>query len=77
MDIFDILAILIVMEFPLVVMIMGFLMILKPETLWKLKHRFSVKGGEPTEFYFTSSRILGVVCIIFAVFFAIVLMRAF
>lgn len=50
---------------------LGVLMFLKPEVLWKLEHLFSVKGGEPTDFYLSMMRIGGVVFALIAVFIAI------
>ena len=50
---------------------LGMLMFLKPEVLWKLEHLFSVKGGEPTDFYLSMMRIGGVVFALIAVFIAI------
>jgi len=50
---------------------LGVLMFLKPEVLWKLEHLFSVKGGEPTDFYLSMMRIGGVVFAVIAVVLAI------
>lgn len=58
----------------LALFILGVLMFLRPEWLWKLEHLFSVKGGEPTDFYLAMMRIGGVVfavIAVIAVFFAI------
>ena len=52
-------------------LVLGILMFLKPEWLWKLEHLFSVKGGEPTDFYLSMMRVGGVVFAVIAVFFAI------
>ena len=51
--------------------VLGILMFIKPEWLWKLEHLFSVKGGEPTDFYLSMTRLGGVVFAVIAVFFAI------
>ena len=51
--------------------VLGILMFIKPEWLWKLEHLFSVKGGEPTDFYLSMMRIGGVVFAVIAVLFAI------
>ena len=51
--------------------ILGILMFIKPEWLWKLEHLFSVKGGEPTDFYLSMMRIGGVVFAVIAVLFSI------
>lgn len=50
---------------------LGVLMFLKPDVLWKLEHLFSVKGGEPTDFYLAGMRISGVIFTLIAVFIAI------
>lgn len=50
---------------------LGVLMFWKPELLWKMEHLFSVKGGEPTDFYLSMMRIGGVVFAAIAVFLAI------
>ena len=50
---------------------LSLLMIFKPEMLWELQHMFSVKGGEPTDFYLASTRIGGVVFLLIAVFAAV------
>ena len=51
--------------------VLGVLMFWKPELLWKIEHLFSVKGGEPTDFYLSMMRIGGVVFALIAVFIAI------
>ena len=51
--------------------VLGVLMFWKPEILWKIEHLFSVKGGEPTDFYLSMMRIGGVVFAVIAVFLAI------
>ena len=51
--------------------VLGILMFIKPEWLWKLEHLFSVKGGEPTDFYLSMTCLGGVVFAVIAVFFAI------
>ena len=50
---------------------LGVLMFLKPEVLWKLEHLFSVKGGEPTDFYLSMMRIGGAVFAVIAVIMAV------
>ena len=51
--------------------VLGILMFIKPEWMWKLEHLFSVKGGEPTDFYLSMMRLGGVVFAVIAVLFAI------
>ena len=51
--------------------VLGVLMFLKPELLWKLEHLFSVKGGEPTDFYLAMMRLGGIVFAVIAVIFAV------
>jgi len=51
--------------------VLGVLMFWKPELLWKIEHLFSVKGGEPTDFYLSMMRIGGVVFAVIAVIMAV------
>ena len=51
--------------------VLGVLMFIKPQWLWKLEHLFSVKDGEPTDFYLSMMRIGGVVFAVIAVILAI------
>ena len=51
--------------------VLGVLMFWKPELLWKIAHMFSVKGGEPTDFYLSMMRIGGVVFAVIAVILGI------
>ena len=48
-------------------LLLGVLMFLKPELLWKLEHILWVKGGEPTDFYLSMMRLGGIVFVIAAV----------
>ena len=47
--------------------VLGVLMFWKPELLWKIEHLFSVKGGEPTDFYLSMMRVGGVIFAVIAV----------
>ena len=53
---------------------LGVLMFWKPELLWRIEHLFSVKGGEPTDFYLSMMRIGGVIFVVIAVILAISLL---
>ena len=55
----------------LLLFLLGVLMFLKPELLWRIEHLFSVTGGEPTDFYLTLMRLGGLLFAIVAVIFAI------
>lgn len=44
----------------IILLIVGTMMIVKPEVLWKIEHIFTVKNGEPTELYMAFTRIVGV-----------------
>ena len=48
-------------------LVLGLFMLLKPELLWKIEHFFSVKGGEPTDFYLAMMRVGGVFFTLIAV----------
>lgn len=43
-----------------VLLLLGFAMLLKPEILWKIEHIFTVKNGEPTDLYLTLMRLGGI-----------------
>lgn len=51
--------------------VLGVLMFWKPELLWKIEHLFSVKGGEPTDFYLSMMRVGGVIFAMITVILAI------
>ena len=43
-----------------VLLVLGFSMLFKPEVLWKIENIFSVKNGEPTDLYLALMRIGGI-----------------
>ena len=43
-----------------VLLLLGFAMLLKPEILWKIEHIFTAKNGEPTDLYLTLMRLGGI-----------------
>ena len=43
-----------------VLLVLGFSMLFKPEVLWKIENIFSVKNGEPTDLYLTLMRLGGI-----------------
>ena len=51
----------------LFLLILGILMLFKPELLWKIEHMFTVKNGEPTELYLACMRVGGVFFLIASV----------
>ena len=51
----------------LFLLILGILMLFKPELLWKTEHMFTVKNGEPTELYLDFMRVGGVFFLIASV----------
>ncbi len=54
------------------ILLSGLLMLTRPDIIWKLEHFFSVKDGEPTEWYITIVRIIGLGFIFISAFLAIV-----
>ena len=44
----------------------GIVSVFNPLLLWKLTHRFSTKGGEPTSLYLVFARLRGMVFLAFA-----------
>ena len=57
----------------LVLAVLGFMGLFKPELMWKLEHFMSVKDGEPTEFYLVVSRIIGALALITVIIIIFVL----
>lgn len=47
---------------------LGAVCVLKPEIVWQWRHLWSVRDGEPTDFYLVSTRIGGVICILAGVY---------
>ena len=54
----------------------GIVSIFNPVLMWKITHRFSTKGGEPTGLYLVFARIRGMVFLAFALLIAVSRMRA-
>ena len=42
-------------------------MVINPELMWRIEHFFTVKNGEPTEFYITSMRLMGTFFLVCAI----------
>lgn len=55
-------------------LILGILMMLKPELLWEIEHFFTVKNGEPTDLYLALMRIGGAIFTVVAVCVALIFM---
>ena len=47
----------------LILLVLGIVMLLKPEWLWKIEHVFTVKNGEPTDLYLALMRVGGILLI--------------
>ena len=47
----------------LILLVLGIVMLLKPEWLWKIEHIFTVKNGEPTDLYLALMRVGGILLI--------------
>ena len=47
---------------------LGAFCLLKPETVWRFQHLWTVSGGEPTDYYLVTTRIAGGICIFAGVF---------
>ncbi len=48
--------------------VLGFFLVFKPELMWKLEHFLTVKDGEPSDFYLALSRLSGVAAILIGFF---------
>ena len=55
----------------IVLFLLGLLMLLKPELLWKIKHIFTVKQGEPSDLYIALLRIGGFFAVLSSILIAI------
>lgn len=51
----------------IILYVLSILMIIKPKLLWKIENIFTVKNGEPTDFYIAFLQIVGVFLLIGAV----------
>ena len=47
---------------------LGAFCLLKPEIVWQFQHLWTVRGGEPTDYYLVTTRIAGIICIFAGVF---------
>ncbi len=56
----------------LVLLLLGIFFVAAPETVWEIKHVFTVQNGEPTDFAIWSIRIAGIAYLILAVVIVIV-----
>ena len=56
----------------IVFIIVGFLQIFNPDLIWRQKHKWDVKNGEPSDAYYTLSKIGGVLGILMGIFLFIV-----
>ena len=50
-----------------ILFILGIMMIIKPELLWKIEHIFTVKNGEPSDLYITLMRLGGIFFIVVSI----------
>lgn len=49
------------------VILIGIVMVVKPDVLWEMEHYFTVKNGEPTDYYLRMKRLEGIVFIVVAI----------
>lgn len=56
----------------IVIFIFGLLLIFKPKTIWKIKHSWDIKNGEPRDAYIIFSRCVGVFAVIVGIVLFIV-----
>ena len=45
----------------------GLLMLIRPDVVWKIEHYFIVQKGEPTDWYLTIVRIIGLIFVFIAI----------
>ncbi|MBT1160687.1 MULTISPECIES: DUF6199 family natural product biosynthesis protein [Bifidobacterium] len=63
----DIFTMLLFVLLEIVLIAIGIVCLFAPNTMWRIEHVLSVRGGEPTDFYITMTRIGGVVALAAAV----------
>ncbi len=51
----------------LVLLLLGIFFVAAPETVWKIRHVFTVRNGEPTNFAIWEIRVSGILLLIVAV----------
>lgn len=56
----------------IVIFIFGLLLFSKPELIWKIKHSWDVKDGEPTDGYIIFSKCVGIFAIVLGIILFIV-----
>ena len=56
----------------IVIFIFGILLIFKPKTIWKIKHSWDIKNGEPSDGYIIFSKCVGVFAIVVGIILFIV-----
>ncbi len=56
----------------LALLLLGIFFVAAPETVWQLRHMFTVQNGEPTNFAIWEIRIAGIAYLILAVVIVIV-----
>lgn len=56
-----------------ILLLLGILMVAKPDLLWKVEHVFSVKNGEPSDLYIILMQISGIVFIFVSIACAVFL----
>ncbi len=56
----------------ILMILIGLLFYKKPEVVWKIKHYIDTKGGEPTDFFISRTKITGVFAIVVGIIILIV-----
>ena len=57
-------------------LVLGVVMIVNPTLIWKVDHFFTVKGGEPTDWYLGITRVGGLVFVLLSLGLAVVFLFA-
>lgn len=57
------------------ILLIGLLLLIKPEISWKITHHWDTVGGEPSDMYLRYCRIVGGLAIIVSVILIIVSLR--
>lgn len=57
--------------YPFLLIILGLMMLLKPQLLWKIENFLTTKGGEPSDFYLSMMALGGIVTLLCGIGFLI------
>lgn len=57
--------------FGILFIFLGIVDIIWPEIIWRIRHYFTVEGGEPSALYLIFARIIGVILVVVGILFLV------